>query len=46
MGGRKRIVDIEIAVGGEGAGKGRIIGLFAWVKPQVLEQQDLAFVQR
>ncbi len=38
----ERVVDVDVRVGGEGRGEGRVVLLLLGVEAQVLEEQDLA----
>ena len=42
MGRPERVVDVDVGVGGERRGEGRVVLLLLDVEAQVLEQQDLA----
>ncbi len=45
VGRAERVVDVDIGVGGQGAGEAVLVGLLARVEAQVLEQRDLPVAQ-
>ena len=42
MGGGKRVVDVDVAIGGKLSGEGRVVLFLALVEAGVFEQQDVA----